>query len=226
MPEQKREEIFQEFVQADSSHARRFGGTGLGLAISKRLVETMGGKIGIDPVAPGLPGSCFWFTLPVVELSAAPAETRQLAGVKLAVIGRNQTLVDGLSRQIALAGGKVVGQKSQADAILIDAGTGNVADLPELPDPAIPALVLVTSAARSRVDELRALGFANYLVKPVREASLVEQVLACRDDAAANAGAPPSTAPTEQQPAQSLPATAAPAMSGSTSCWPRTIPST
>ena len=48
VPPQKRQDIFQEFVQADSSHARKFGGSGLGLAISKRLVETMGGEIGIE----------------------------------------------------------------------------------------------------------------------------------------------------------------------------------
>src|SRR5579863_10509682 len=52
VPPAKRQEIFQEFVQADSSHARKFGGTGLGLAISKRLVDTMGGQIGVDAAAP------------------------------------------------------------------------------------------------------------------------------------------------------------------------------
>ncbi|HUO02662.1 MAG TPA: ATP-binding protein, partial [Rhizomicrobium sp.] len=62
VPVEKRQDIFQEFVQADSRHARTFGGSGLGLAISKRLVETMGGEIGMVS-RPGN-GSTFRFTLP------------------------------------------------------------------------------------------------------------------------------------------------------------------
>src|SRR6202000_1969879 len=46
VPAEKRKEIFDEFVQADSSHARKFGGTGLGLAISKRLIGGVGGESG------------------------------------------------------------------------------------------------------------------------------------------------------------------------------------
>jgi len=182
VPADKAEEIFDEFAQADSSHARRFGGSGLGLAISKRLVAAMGGGIGVQPAPGG--GSIFWFTIPahVIEEVTTP-DLKILAGRRIAIVTRNPVLRDGLSTQIRFSGGDIAplptkgsSAAPEIDAILIDAGTTTEPMLPALPESQVRSLVLITPNAHARLADFRALGFAAYLIKPVRLASLAERV--------------------------------------------------
>ncbi len=177
VPPQKRQEIFQEFVQADSSHARKFGGSGLGLAISKRLVETMGGQIGIESGPEN--GSIFWFTVPATAARPASQDIPPLAGKRIAILSRNKMLRESLCLQIEAQGGEGLNllqlpagriETGKIDAVLIDSGTDSAPNPLGPPDLSIPTLVMVTPGARSRLKELSAMGFAGYLVKPIREA--------------------------------------------------------
>ncbi len=77
--------LFQPFTQADDSTARRFGGTGLGLSICRRLVDLMGGTIGLDSVEGD--GTRVTVTLPRHPVETKPEDrTLDLNGVRVALV--------------------------------------------------------------------------------------------------------------------------------------------
>ncbi len=182
VPAEKHEEIFKEFVQADSSHARKFGGSGLGLAITKKLVTAMGGEIGVDAALGG--GTLFWCAIPVIALREADTtEYDMLAGLRIAIAARNQVLREGLTEQIRAGGGDVVslavdGGGGKADIVLIDAGTDTQPELSAYPDGHGRAIVLLPPMARGRLPDFRSMGFSGYLMKPVRQGSLFTRLRA------------------------------------------------
>ena len=101
IPLEAQEKIFEQFAQLDGSTTRQYGGTGLGLAICRRLVELMGGRMGVIST-PG-EGAHFWIELELPRGSSSPALLTgniALAGVKVIVVDDNPTNRKILQRQL------------------------------------------------------------------------------------------------------------------------------
>ena len=182
-PEAQRR-VFEEFVQTEEG--ARAGGAGLGLAIVARLAEAFGGQVGVEST-PG-EGATFWFETSFAP-AAAVAPRDDLNGVDVSIVSASPIVCEAAARQVAASGGRATTYATLAAAVRQSpAGAVFLIDPSEkgrrrtAPPPAgRAALVLVAPEARGRIARYRAAGYAGYLIKPLRPASIAQRVLAALD---------------------------------------------
>ncbi|WP_170134027.1 hybrid sensor histidine kinase/response regulator [Palleronia aestuarii] len=118
IPEDKQNEIFMAFRQADVTTTRKFGGTGLGLTIAQRIVAEMGGEISVRSL-PGK-GSTFSFAIDVDVIPAASPLRREIvlsAAFNVLVVTHDKIVSDCLVRSFRKVGGLAEGSGSVSDAL-------------------------------------------------------------------------------------------------------------
>jgi signal transduction histidine kinase/DNA-binding response OmpR family regulator len=189
--------LFTAFAQADSSTTRRFGGTGLGLSICRRLIELMGGRIGVIS-SPGA-GSTFWFEVQVPMVAPPEQQTAvELADVEILLVEDhpiNQRIV---VKQLASVGCRVtvaanaagalaswhsmVAESRTPDVVLLDhdlpdhSGRWVAEQIRKTPAGSGATIILMTSLGSEPSDAGERLPVARRLTKPVKQSTLVKSI--------------------------------------------------
>ncbi len=214
--------IFEDFVTLDASYQREVEGTGLGLGIVKRLIELMGGEIGVES-EPG-DGSVFWFRLPLSQATdrriTHPIETAEgfLADGQLSVlvvedneinrmVAREMLEQAGCHVTEAVDGqeGVRVAETGHFDLILMDIsmpkldGTAATALIKNSsgPNASTPIIALTAHALPDDVTRFREAGMADVITKPLSSDRL-RAVLAEYSPAASGEEAPHVSSPLDE----------------------------
>lgn len=201
VPEARRTQIFEKFVQVDGSSTRRTGGSGLGLAICRELVTLMGGQIGFESPAQG--GARFTFEAPCPVLTPrvqpAPAEATDDASaiegeLRMLIVddnATNRTVLQamlghmGVACDVARDGHEAVAMWGAGswDAILMDIHmpgmdgleTGRVIRAREAAEgrARTPILAVTASVLTHETDRYLAAGMDGFVAKPIAARGLV-----------------------------------------------------
>ena len=112
IPASEIDRIFNDFTQADSSNTKLYGGSGLGLSISKKVVEAMGGEIGVNSTI-GI-GSKFWFKVPLITTNSIVTNEVSLNYDKSAIENLNVLVAEdnGVNLRLAIKLLTLVGFKN------------------------------------------------------------------------------------------------------------------
>lgn len=195
-----RQKLFSPFIQVDASTTRKFGGTGLGLAICKQLVSLMQGDIGLESELGK--GSTFWFELTFpkqVQPVLVVNDCSLLANRRLLVVDDNVTNRTIVNYQATRWGMQVDEADSAAAAIAalqaawaqnrpydlaaIDMQMPEVdgitlgAQIKASAFASLPIIMLTSTNQRDEVKKALDVGFAAYLVKPVKPSRLFDTIV-------------------------------------------------